>query len=129
MVVFLVYWKRLLQRNPLFWQVEMDFFSNVTDFLASGTHFLSFSQTTVNFCLWKQFISQLEHIFQSILHSCWWKRVFRLVEAVLFYPEFFLLWKLLLKIGGSKFSKTKSPVFFYIFSHFTIFESVGDFSS
>ena len=42
--------------------------TNATDFLASGVHSLSFSQTTVNYCQWKQFILQLEHIFQPILH-------------------------------------------------------------
>ena len=42
--------------------------TNVTDFLPSGTHFLLFSQTTVNCSQWKQFILQLEHIFQPILH-------------------------------------------------------------
>ena len=42
---------------------------NVTDFLAGGSHFLPFSQTAVNSYQWKQFIKQLEHIFQSILHS------------------------------------------------------------
>ena len=38
--------------------------TNVTDFRASRTHFLSFFQTTVNCCLWKQFILQFKHIFQ-----------------------------------------------------------------
>ena len=59
--------------------------------MASGTHFLSFSQTTLNWYLWKQFILQLEHIFQLILHSSLWKRVFCLLETILFYSKFFLL--------------------------------------
>ena len=32
-------------------------------------HFISFSETTVNCCQWKQFILQLEHVFQPFLHS------------------------------------------------------------
>ena len=44
--------------------------TNVNDFLTSGTYFLSFSQTTINCCQEKQFIVQLEHIFQPILHPC-----------------------------------------------------------
>ena len=42
--------------------------TNLTDFLANGNLFLFF-QTAVNCYQWKQFIIQLEHIFQSILHS------------------------------------------------------------
>ena len=42
--------------------------TNVSDSLASGIHFFfSFSQTIINCCQWKQFIVQLEHIFQPIL--------------------------------------------------------------
>ena len=70
-----------------------------TDFQASGTHFLSFSQTTVSCCQWKQFILQLEHIFQN-------KTVLNKTvqdKTVLFFSEFFLL----LKLGGSQFLKTK----------------------
>ena len=40
-----------------------------TVFLASGNHFLPFSQTAVNCCQCKQFFPQLEHNFQQILHS------------------------------------------------------------
>ena len=40
-------------------QKKQHILTNVTKFLASGTHFLSFSQTTVNYYQWKQFILQL----------------------------------------------------------------------
>ena len=63
--------------------------SNVTDFLASGNQLLPLFQTTVNCCHWKQFLLQLEHIFQSIIHSDQWKRVFCLLETVSCYSKFF----------------------------------------
>ena len=59
------------------------------DFLASGNHFLPFSQRAVNWCHWKQGILQLELIFQPILHFGQWKRVFCLLETVLFCSEIF----------------------------------------
>ena len=65
--------------------------THVTDFLAGGTHFLSFSQATVNYCHWKQFILQLEHVLQPILHIGLWKLFYCLLETVLFYSEFFQL--------------------------------------
>ena len=43
--------------------------TNITDFLVSGNHFLSFFETTVNCCCqWKLFIVELEHIFRPILY-------------------------------------------------------------
>ena len=40
-------------------------------------------------------------IFQRILHSCWWKLIFSLVETVCFCSEtFFCSWKSWLKLGG-----------------------------
>ena len=70
-------------------------------FLASGTHFLLFSWIIVNCCQWKQFILQLEHIFQPILYLGQWNRQY------CFIPSFFCQWKLLLKLGVSQFLKTK----------------------
>ena len=66
-------------------------FNWCTDFQASGTHFLSFSQTAVNCSLRKEFIHQLEHVFQSMLHSTCWKQALCLLKTVLLYSEFFLL--------------------------------------
>ena len=63
--------------------------ANVTDFLAGGNQLLPLSLTTVNCCQWKQFLLQLEHIFQLIIHSGYWKRVFRLLETVLCYSKIF----------------------------------------
>ena len=61
--------------------------TNINDFLASGSHFLSFTQTAASCYLQKQFILQPEYIFQSILHSGQRKRAFCLLEKVLFYSE------------------------------------------
>ena len=74
--------------------------------LASENHFLSLSQsqTTVNCCQWKQFILQLEHIFQSFLYSGQLKRVFCLLET-LFYSEFFLLVETIIETWGKSIFK------------------------
>ena len=63
--------------------------TNVTDFLASGNQLLPLSQTTVNCYQWKQFLLQLEHIFQLIIHSGYWKQLFCLLETVLCYSKVF----------------------------------------
>ena len=86
-------------------QKKRHILTNVTDFLASGTRFLLFSQTTANCYQWKQFILQLEHIFQSFLHSDQWKRVFCLLETVLFYSEFFLLVETITETWGKSIFK------------------------
>ena len=81
--------------------------TNITDFLASGNHFLPFFQTPVNCCQWKQFILQPEHIF--LANPSFW-----LVETSfsttrnrnVLFRVFFCQWKLLLKFRGSQFLKT-----------------------
>ena len=71
--------------------------TNATDFLARENHFFHFFQTF--------FILQLAHIFKQILHFGWWKRLFCLLETVLFYSEVFVLTVsgILLKIGEVDF--------------------------
>ena len=78
--------------------------TNLTDFLAIGTNFLSFSQTTVNCYQWKQFIIQLEHIFQPILHVVE-TSFFCLLETLLFYSEFFLLVETIIETFGKSIFK------------------------
>ena len=63
--------------------------TNVTDFLAGGSHFLPFYQTAVNCYQWKQFMLQVEHIFQSILYSGQYKQVFCLLETLPFLSAIF----------------------------------------
>ena len=95
-----------------------------TDFLASGNHFLPFSQTAVNCCQWKQFFLQLEHIFQPILHSDYWKRVFCVLEGVFFIPSYFLLMWNITEIWGKSNFKDETytcqwtPIFFNFFRYF-----------
>ena len=105
---------------------------NVADFLAIGTHFLSFSQTTV--ASRNRNILQLEHIFQPILHFGWWKQVFCLLETVLFYSEFFSACETITDTWGKSIFKEKyifaneHLLFFYIFRDFKVFKSGSNFS-
>ena len=65
--------------------------TNVTDFRIGESHFLPFSQAAVNCYQWKQFILDMQHIFQPILHCSqysivYWKdcfilRFFQLVKT------------------------------------------------
>ena len=71
--------------------------TNATDFLASGNHFLPFSQTAVNCCECKQFILQLKHSFQSILFQVVGTRLLSTGNGVVLFPVFFSQRKLLLK--------------------------------
>ena len=71
-----------------------------TDFLACGNHFLPFSQTTVNYCQWKQFSLQLEHIFQPILHSSCRNEFFVYWKQYFFVSSFFQLMENITEIWG-----------------------------
>ena len=74
---------------------------DATGFAASENHFFSpFFDTPVSF-----FPSSRKVFFYEILHSGWWKQIFRLLETVLVSSEFFLLLETVTKINGSQFLK------------------------
>ena len=101
---------------------------NVADFLAIGTHFLSFSQTTVastnsSFFNWNIFFSQSFISAGGNKFFVYWKQY-------CFIPSFFLLVKLLLILGGSQFLKRNiflqmNTYCFFIFSEILRFLKVG----
>ena len=82
-------WKPSLKLVETNFKRTSIFYPIKTDFLAIGNHFLPFSQRAVSWCHWKQGILQLKLIFQPIFHSGQWKRVFCLLETVLFCSEIF----------------------------------------
>ena len=67
--------------------------TNVTDFLASGNHFLSFFQTKVNCCQWKRLSRLVETSFLSTANS------------ILFYSAFFLLVEIITETWGKSIFK------------------------
>ena len=94
-----------------------------TDFLASGNHFLPFSQTAANCCQWKFFFFNWNIFFsQSFIAASeneffvYWKQNFLI-------PSFFLLMENITEIGESQILKTNHiPAsghhFFYFFKYF-----------
>ena len=87
--------------------------------------FFYFFQTAVNCYQWKQFILQLEHIFQSILHSRLVLTSFLFTgNIIVLFWGFFCELKLYLKSRGSQFLKmnhipaSRHQSFFNFFRYF-----------
>ena len=89
------------------------------DFLASGNHFLPFSQTAVNCCQWKQFFINWNIFFSQSFIPASGNEFFVYWKSYCFIPSIFCWRNLLFKIGGSQFLKTKYiPAREHVFSIF-----------
>ena len=75
-----------------------------TGFPASESHFLFLHfLTLLSVFLVEKYSRKV--FFYEILHSGWWKQIFRLLETVLVSSEFFLQSETVTKLNGSQFVK------------------------
>ena len=70
-----------------------------TDFLASGNHFLPFSQTAVNCASGNNLFFKRNTFFSQSFIQASWNEFFVYWKQYCFIPSFFYKWKLLLKLS------------------------------